>query len=232
MIEWPLVLLAGLLGSSHCIGMCGGFALAIGGGARSLRHNVLRQAVYTSGRLFTYAVLGAAVGFGGMRLASLVPGAVVLPALLAIAAGLLLLWQGLAATGWLPRRGLPPAATPCLAAPMFRTFLTSPDLGGVFLAGLLTGLLPCGLLYGMLALAASSRSMWLGMAAMVLFGLGTAPVMMLAGSGGSLLSLAGRRRLLHAAAWCVVLAGAVSIARGVAFLLPGADPQTACPFCP
>ncbi len=57
MIELPLVLLGGLLGSSHCIGMCGGFAISIGLGNRRLSSHVLRQLVYSSGRVFTYAFL-------------------------------------------------------------------------------------------------------------------------------------------------------------------------------
>ena len=58
MIELPLVLMSGLLGSAHCLGMCGGFALAIGGGATNVRSNLARQLVYTAGRVFTYMVFG------------------------------------------------------------------------------------------------------------------------------------------------------------------------------
>ena len=53
MIELPLVFLGGLLGSAHCVGMCGGFALTIGLGARDVAANVCRQLVYTAGRIFT-----------------------------------------------------------------------------------------------------------------------------------------------------------------------------------
>lgn len=235
MIEWPLVFAAGLLGSSHCIGMCGGFALAIGSSSRSLSANAGRQLVYTAGRVFTYAFLGAAAGFGGWRLAQAAPWLVNLPALLAILAGLALIYQGLRAAGWLGRASKA-GGGPCLAGSIFATFLTAPGLLNAFLAGLLTGLLPCGLLYGMLALAASTQHIGLGAAAMALFGLGTAPVMVLTGCGGSLLSLAARRHVLRVAAWCVVLTGVISIARGCGFLTlmvqaAGVDPEN-CPFCP
>jgi sulfite exporter TauE/SafE len=231
-IEWPLVFMAGLLGSSHCIGMCGGFALALGSSAVTFRANLGRQLVYTAGRVFTYTVLGMAAAFGGWRLASAMPQLVNLPAALAIVAGCFLIYQGLKSAGWLgrPVRG---AANGCLAGSIFSTFLTAPGWTGPFLAGLLTGLLPCGLLYGMLALAASSRNLWIGGAAMALFGLGTAPVMVLTGSGGSLLSLAARRHVLRVAAWCVVLTGLISIARGCGFLTLGGAAETGnCPFCP
>ncbi|MCO6455537.1 MAG: sulfite exporter TauE/SafE family protein [Pirellulaceae bacterium] len=233
MLEWPLVFMAGLLGSSHCIGMCGGFALALGSSSPTLAANLSRQLVYTSGRVFTYSVLGTLAAFGGWRMAAAMPRLVNLPAVLAIVAGGFLVYQGLRSAGWLgrPAKG---SASGCLAGSIFSTFLTSPGWSNAFLAGMLTGLLPCGLLYGMLALAASTRNLWLGGAAMALFGLGTAPVMVLAGSGGSLLTLAGRRHLLRIAAWCVVLTGLISIARGCGFLTLEAalvDPSR-CPFCP
>ena len=235
MIEWPLVFAAGLLGSSHCIGMCGGFALAIGGSSSSLSANLGRQLTYTGGRVFTYAFLGAAAGFGGWRLADAVPQLINLPALLAIVAGCVLVYQGLRAAGWLGRPAKA-AKGPCLAGSIFSTFLTAPGLTNAFLAGLLTGMMPCGLLYGMLALAASSQNVWLGAAAMALFGLGTAPIMILTGCGGSLLSLAARRGVLRLAAWCVVATGAISIARGCGFLTlfahaAGIDAED-CPLCP
>jgi sulfite exporter TauE/SafE len=104
-------------------------------------------------------------------------------------------------------------------------------LGEVFLAGLFTGLLPCGLLYGMLALAASTRDVVQGLVAMVAFGLGTVPAMAAAGLGGSLLGLAARRRLHSVAAWCLVLTGLISIARGVGHVSFSQAPPSGCPFC-
>ena len=58
MIELPMVFLGGLLGSAHCVGMCGGFALGIGLGTPSFAANVGRQVIYTTGRVFTYALPG------------------------------------------------------------------------------------------------------------------------------------------------------------------------------
>ncbi len=78
----------------------------------------------------------------------------------------------------------------------------------------MTGLLPCGLVYGFLALACSTASLPRGAATMAAFGLGTVPLMVLTGTGASLVSMVTRRRLLRFAAWCVVLTGIVSLARG------------------
>ena len=231
MIEWPLLIVAGLLGSSHCLGMCGPFALAIGSGCRTWQAQFVRQVLYTSGRIFTYAALGALAGYGGARLASYSGSLVNVPAVLALLAGAILCYQGLLAAGLITWKHH--AGSPCLAGTFFGTFLRRPGTSGIFLAGMFTGLLPCGLLYGTLALAASTHTVWKAMAVMALFGLGTAPAMMAAGWTGSLLSVALRKRMFTVAAWCLVLTGSISVLRGASFLLAGEKSATAaaCPLC-
>ena len=67
---------------------------------------------------------------------------------------------------------------------------------------------------------------------MIAFGAGTAPVMILTGAGGSLLSHSARRHLLRVSAVCVLLTGLISLARGAVFLhLPGSEVIEGCPFC-
>jgi sulfite exporter TauE/SafE len=237
MIELPFVFLSGLLGSAHCLGMCGPFALAIGAGASSWRGNLLRQATYTTGRVFTYGFLGACAGYAGASLSGASPTWFRIPAVLAILAGLFLVYQGLRTAGVLPALnwnrllGRPATKGPCLTAGFLATFLRSRRVGGVFLAGLLTGFLPCGLVYAFLALAASTASDITGAAAMAAFGLGTAPMMIITGWGGSLLRLGWRNRLLQVAAWCVVVAGTISIARGVGYLPLDSETPPGCPYC-
>lgn len=230
MIELPLLFVAGLLGSSHCLGMCGGFALTVGSHAKTWADNALRQSLYTCGRLFTYAFLGAIAGYCGSRLTNQIPALISLPAILSVLAGTILIYQGLLAAGWLPKSGVA-GRTSCLAGSFFTSFLVGPRWLQVFLAGLLTGLLPCGLLYGMVALAASTHAMLTGMAVMVVFGLGTAPLMILAGLGGSLMRLSWRKPLFRLAACCLIFTGAISVARGVGFLLIPTSPTTTCPLC-
>ena len=230
MIEWPLLMLSGVLGSAHCLGMCGPFALVIGSGSPNVRSNLVRQLCYSAGRIFTYAVLGAAAAFLGLRIATALAGWTNVPAILAIVAGLLLLMQGLLATGVLPSRGVSGAVS-CPGAAGFKALLQARGLTEVFLAGLFTGLLPCGLLYGMLALAASTHSVGRGLGTMVAFGLGTVPAMVATGLGGSLLGIAARRHLHTIAAWCLVLTGLVSIARGAGYLSFGGAEPGGCPLC-
>jgi sulfite exporter TauE/SafE len=231
MMELPLVFLAGALGSSHCIGMCGGFALALGARTPLLRHNLLRQSVYSAGRIFTYGTAGVLAGAGGQRLALALQPYLNVPAFLALFAGLLLIGQGMIATGMVPRRSISAAKLPCQASRLFGSLLNAPHLGQVFLAGLFTGMLPCGFVYAFLSLAASSGSFLLGGATMVAFGLGTMPLMLLAGTGSSLLPLPQRQRMLQIAAWSLVLAGTVSVVRGAAYLSVAGYRGGGCPAC-
>lgn len=230
--ELPLVFVAGLLGSSHCLGMCGPFALSIGSGATSWPNNLLRQTLYSLGRLFTYGTLGAAAGFAGLRLTQSLPAIVSIPAVLALVAGVWMLYTGLSAAGVLPRRAGTSVGGGCLAGSWFAPFLEDRHGTGFFLAGMFTGLLPCGLVYAFCTLAASSTSLFRGSATMLAFGSGTIPLMLLAGLGGGLLRWEARRRLLHLAAWCVVAGGLISIARGTSALWAlDSNSQSACPFC-
>lgn len=230
--ELLAVFVAGALGSSHCLGMCGPIALALGVARRGPAENLARQLVYSAGRVATYALLGAMAGFAGWKLGRDLPQSVPVQAILAIAAGLLLVAQGLAAAGlvrW-PRRWA--ARLPCAAAPLVRNYLASPGWLSTLLAGAFTGLLPCGLVYAFLALASSSQEMLGGALRMAAFGVGTVPLMVASGCAGSLASLTARRHALRLAAWCVIVAGAVSLCRGIGFLEAFAGAADgACPHC-
>lgn len=172
-------LLAGLVGSPHCIGMCGGLAAA--GSGRTPGSAV----VWHAGRLAAYAGLGAfSGGAGGLKLG--LPGA-------AVAAILLVLFSArLAGLG-------PSLSLPWLSGPFSAVLrraggaLTTGTLAGRFALGALTGLLPCGLLWSALAIAVAAGSPSLGALTMVAFWSGTVPL--LAGA------TAGVRRLLSGSAW-------------------------------
>jgi sulfite exporter TauE/SafE len=227
-----MILVGGLLGSAHCVGMCGGFVLSLGMTRHSAWNNLARQLTYSLGRVFTYTFGGAAAGYVGWRLTVSLPAIASLQATLAIAAGLLLVIQGLTAAGLLNGIRVLSKQGACLGPAFFAGLLHAPGWRNVFIAGLINGLLPCGLVYAYLALAISAGDMPRGALTMLLFGLGTIPVMVLVGCGGSLLRLTLRRRLVRAAAWCVVLTGVLSIVRGTGFVqLPGVLEPMACPLC-
>jgi sulfite exporter TauE/SafE len=119
-----------------------------------------------------------------------------------------------------------------LGGKFFGPLLAARDWRGVFLAGVFTGFLPCGLVYAFLAVAATASHLWEGALRMTLFGLGTVPLMVIAGVGGNALGLAARRHVFRVAAICVALAGVVSIVRGAMFIYTNdGSPDAACPFC-
>ncbi|MDX2122973.1 MAG: sulfite exporter TauE/SafE family protein [Gemmatimonadota bacterium] len=158
-------LLAGLLGSVHCIGMCGAFAASCTRARGGL-------AAWHLGRILTYTGLGAAAG----ALGSLIPGPPWVPG--AVAA-LLLVWFALALAGLVPEpRLLPPA----LSRAGSRAAAT-PRAGAQFLFGLVNGLLPCGLVYSALALAIAADRPLAGALAMLTFGVGTLPALSVAALG-------------------------------------------------
>jgi sulfite exporter TauE/SafE len=231
MTELLLTFVGGALGSSHCLGMCGGFALALGAGSTGWQSNLLRQLVYSLGRVFTYTVAGAVAGYGGMRLSDRMPATVPTQAILALLAGLFLLYEGLRTTGMLPwRKSLSHAG--CLGPRFFGPLLSGGTWGGVFLAGVFTGFLPCGLVYAFLALASASQDAIVGASRMAAFGLGTVPLMVAAGVGGASLGIVARKYLFQAAGYCVALSGVISLARGISFLIAlGGGSHGGCPLC-
>lgn len=233
MLELPLIFLGGLLGSSHCLGMCGGFAVLLGVNSTTTFRNFCGQCSYSVGRIFTYTVLGMIAGFAGERISLNSRNWLNASATLSLLAGIFLILQGLKSAGISFRRN-PTVSTPgCLTSPLFKTFFQSRSLGGKFLAGVLTGFLPCGLLYAFLALAAAAQDLVNGGLIMFAFGSGTVPLMVLAGIGGKMLSALGRQRVLQIAAWCVVVTGAITVYRGIGYFQLGPDHvPPGCPWCP
>ncbi len=62
MTYYALLFLAGFAGSFHCIGMCGGFACALGSDPRGAGATSVRHLLYNTGRLTTYCFLGGLAG--------------------------------------------------------------------------------------------------------------------------------------------------------------------------
>lgn len=234
--ELPLVFVSGILGSAHCIGMCGAISAMMNLGTNGVRSAVGRQMLWSIGRIFTYSFLGMVAGYAGLRFTkseflSSRTSVVGIQAAFAILAGVLLITQGMLAVGWF-RKNMKPGGT-CLTATIFGRFLRGGSRTGVFVAGILTGFLPCGLVYSFLALAAASTSIWKGPLLMAAFGIGTIPVMLLTGAGLTLASLQFRERLMKAAAICVLITGVLTVGRGIAFAnnRDSETPEEACPFC-
>jgi sulfite exporter TauE/SafE len=166
-------LIAGLVTSLHCAGMCGPIACAILPGAAAGEGQAPATA-YHAGRLGAYGLLGAlAGGLGRLPLSTLPAGALRVVPVLSV-----LFFLGLA-LGW-DRRWVKPIAP---ARWLFRAAgwlgEGSPMMrAGVM--GLATPLLPCGALYFMIALALLAGSAVRGVEIMLAFGIGTVPLLWVA----------------------------------------------------
>ena len=181
-------LMLGLLGSvGHCVGMCSPFVLFVSrryAGEAGGRAAYAAQAWYTTGRIATYAALGAAAGaFGGVvRAAGSLLG--LQRAAMIVAGGGLVAWAIVALrdlVGAPASRLVAPASRPRPRPTLFTRFaglMRGRAPGHPFLAGLFLGLLPCGLVYSALIAAVSRGGVFQGAVALALFGLGTAPALL------------------------------------------------------
>jgi uncharacterized protein len=186
--------LLGLMGSGHCLGMCGPLVIALPGSyARRRAH-----AIYHAGRLVTYMALGAFFGLLGQGLIGL---SVLTPQETLVWAGriqiaislpvaLFLLILGLHRLGFLREpQWMADAAPQRLPGyrKVLKRVLNKDGIGWLFPMGLMLGLLPCGLSYGAFARALAAGNPSQGALLTALFGLGTLPALMLLGTGAGAL---------------------------------------------
>lgn len=208
----------GLLGSAHCVGMCGGFAAIVGANRESFSSNLARQLVYGCGRMFTYAFLGMVAGYAGEQIAEVGLSFLDVQRLLSLIAGGVMVLVG--ASLLAPRLAVRVLPVRFMAGiiPVFRHFLGSRNTWGIFLAGVANGFLPCGLVYAFLVMSMAQGDPLQGLVLMIFFGAGTVPAMTFMGCGSNWVthrvSQRSRLRLQQIAACIVILTGFVTIERG------------------
>lgn len=198
---------ASLIGSLHCVGMCGGIAsfACTSGGATS---TVLSTMSYHGGRLFTYASLGALAGFFGSSL-DWASQSVGVGRVATIISGVGMLLWGL--WSFLPARARTPTPGMSLYARwLARVHQTSPWLRAPLL-GLLTGLLPCGWLYAFVVAAAGTADIWRGALLLTAFWSGTLPALL--GVSAVIYRINDRLRT-----WVPAFSAAVMVALGLSSL--------------
>jgi sulfite exporter TauE/SafE len=222
------VLVASLVGSLHCAGMCGPVVAFYAGadpsrGARRL----LGHLAYNGGRLATYVLLGAVFGAAGAAI-DLAGAAAGLQRPAAITAGLLMVGWGLYALLQALGVRLPLARAPKgvyrATSRAYRALRDRPPVVKALLLGLISTFLPCGWLYAFAVLAAGTGSPWRGMAVMAVFWVGTIPVML--GLGVSLHYLAAplRKRLPAITAVILIVMGLTWVVWRSGAPLPHAQP--------
>lgn len=217
-LSFIAVFMIGLLGSTHCIGMCGGITGALTMGLpESTRRSPGRLFpylfTYNAGRLFSYTLAGLIVGLLSHSLGNVFQigrfpiGGIV--------GGLFMVALGIYIAGWFA------TMSPLeklgghfwrLIEPYGRRFLPVRSPAQALGLGFFWGWLPCGLVYSTLALVATSGSALQSAFLMLGFGLGTLPMLMLMGGFAEKLQRFTRNR------WIRNIAGILLIAFGVMIL--------------
>lgn len=239
----PELLLAaftvGLLGSGHCLAMCGGIVTTLCAGSRAAQAgpatgaavNVRLVLGYHVGRIGSYATAGALAGTVG-SLVWLADHALPAQRILLAVAALLLLATGLYLLGFthliapLERLG---ARLWQRIAPVATRLAPARTLPQAIALGALWGWIPCGLIYGALAIAATSGSPLGGALTMLAFGAGTLPALLAASAMAVRLAAFIRHRMVRAAAGIVVtlfgLSGLLHVMHE-AMAAPAVDPTS------
>ena len=208
----------GLVGSLHCVGMCGPLALALPTTGHTRAAFLTGRAAYNLGRITTYCALGAVFGLIGQTFAlaglqrwvSFIAGVAILLALISSSRFAL---------------GVPAAKlVTWLKAGLAKLFLRR-TLSSLFTLGLLNGLLPCGLVYIACAAATASGRVVTGIESMFAFGLGTVPMMLGLALAGPRLQFVLRLRLQRLVPACLALVGVLLLLRGLSLGIPYLSPD-------
>jgi len=225
-MEMGMLFIIGLITSVHCIAMCGGINLSqcLGKGSREsagahtpfpIPHSLVPSLLYNGGRVISYTVIGGVVGAIGsvFSLSGRARG------FIQLAAGVFMVIMGVTMLGIFPflrtlTPRLPGFITDKLDAAKAKS--KSP-----LIIGLLNGFMPCGPLQAMQVYALSTGSPVKGAASMLLFSLGTVPLMFGLGAVSSILSgkAAGRaftRRVMTVGACIVAVMGISMFSQGAA----------------
>ncbi len=216
-------LLFGLISSFHCIGMCGPIAMMLPIDRSNQTKKVFQILLYHLGRLTAYGMLGLFFGILGKGL--FLAG---FQQKLSIFVGIMMIIFVIVPEKKLvqynfskPIYKLISKVKSHLGAQFKRK---SPD--ALFTIGLLNGFLPCGLVYAALFGAIAMQSELLGVAYMVLYGIGTIPMMSAVVLLSNFITVPVRNRIQKLIPIVVILIGSLFIVRGMGLDIPYISPNT------
>lgn len=222
---YGMLFIIGLITSVHCIAMCGGINLSqcIPRSETQASHNDMQQRrvpsmtpalLYNLGRVISYTALGFILGFVGLLFGGGTTAGLpaVVQGVLKLAAGVFMVIMGINILGIIPQLRklqfkMPAALSRKVNAEKARS--KSP-----LIVGLLNGLMPCGPLQSMQIVALASGNPFTGALSMLLFSLGTVPLML---GLGSIVSALGRKfthKVMSVGAVLVVVLGLAMLSQG------------------
>ncbi|HAD33732.1 MAG TPA: hypothetical protein DCF44_04425 [Chitinophagaceae bacterium] len=202
----------GLIGSTHCIGMCGPLAMALPVNIKSKWEKLFLALTYNLGRVTTYTLLGAGIGAGS---AFVIPAtwqssfSISVGILMLLSAVVIFVLQRKKAIQILPDKWIKKVSQ------LIASRMQSGRNIDVFIIGFLNGLLPCALVYAALVTAFASGSVMNSMVFMMFFGFGTLPAMWSILFFSQWITRAIRQRLNSIFPFMYALMGILLIARGL-----------------
>lgn len=216
-------LILGLISSLHCVGMCGPIALMLPVDRNNETKKVLQILTYNFGRLLAYASLGLLFGIlgKGFFLAGMQQQ-------LSIAVGVLMIIVAI-----VPEKEF---AKYNFSKPIYKVIskvksslanqFKKKSFQSLFTIGLLNGYLPCGMVYVALFGALAMSSVQMGILYMILFGIGTIPLMSLVVYISNFLSVSFRSKLQKIIPVIAICIGVLFIMRGLGLSIPYISPST------
>jgi sulfite exporter TauE/SafE len=208
----------GLLGSLHCVGMCGPIIVSI---PWSNSQKALQISLYHVGRATTYAIMGALVGGAGQLFLPKDLG--VWPAL--ISGSVLILVFFVQSYPSLFQNTLFPASS---VASYFRKFLKMESVFSRFFMGMVNGILPCGMVYSALAVAILYHNALYSGLFMFLFGIGTSPLLVLLSRIKMALSKYPFFKREKTIRFALLILGLLIVLRGAGLGIPMLSPKRNC----
>lgn len=212
---YTLAFTTALLGSGHCIGMCGGLVTALGLSADGRKAGLGFHLLYNLGRTLTYTLLGMTVGWVGSALAykEILHG---VTRYLLIGSDLLVILAGLGTAGaftWLNLTKLEFSGPFDGMIRTTRALRHWPPALSALPLGILFGFLPCGFLYAMILTAGQSADPAQGSLIMLAFGLGTIPALFFVGGAAHILTAGKRMWMFRIAGILVAVMGSYNLYR-------------------
>ncbi len=210
----------GLLGSFHCIGMCGPIALSLPVYGKSQIEKIFLIVLYNLGRATTYAAFGILFGYIGTRFS--VFG---YQQIFSVIVGLLILFSVFFGRIFVMRFTFFQGLLQKLKYHLAKLLQSEKQVYSYFFIGFLNGLLPCGLVYIAIASAMVLGNVFASATFMFMFGLGTFPLMMSIMIFGKFISISIRKKIQKLIPVFVVFTGCMLILRGANLGIPYLSPQ-------
>ncbi len=215
-LDWIAIFTAGLFSSlAHCVGMCGGFVMHL-----SIQNNAWKKQIfYHIGRVFIYTFWGLASGIISKILLQYGENSTVQNTI-SIIAGSIIIIIALQNLNILPKGIISNRLIQnTFLIRIFQSFIQDKSYFSGFYLGLLTGFLPCALLWGFVAYSASKPDVLQSVLVMFIFVLSTILPLLLLGFLTTKLKQRTRSRLNYISAFILLILGIITILRGIPWIM-------------